>query len=71
MAVCETKIGDGIYGELPFVASLQDGRFWVVGGSLPENTLGGTAVAVIRKSDGAMSTTEGRSDRDMMVLYFG
>jgi len=52
-----TAVWDPIYGarqiqgEQPFRASLRDG-IWTVEGSLPENTVGGVAVAEIAKRDG-------------------
>lgn len=40
-----------IRGEQPYRASLRDG-IWTVEGSLPENSIGGVAVAEIAKRDG-------------------
>jgi hypothetical protein len=40
-----------IASERPYVATLADGK-WTVTGSLPEGWVGGTAIAVISKSDG-------------------
>jgi hypothetical protein len=40
-----------IASEKPYVATLAGGK-WTVTGSLPEGWLGGTAIAVISKSDG-------------------
>ncbi len=42
---------EGIADEKPYTAVLSNG-VWFVDGSLPENTRGGTAHAVISKEDG-------------------
>jgi NTF2 fold immunity protein len=51
-AVAGSVYGDEkIQKQRPFRA-VRTGEFWVVFGSLPEKTLGGTAVTVIRASNG-------------------
>jgi NTF2 fold immunity protein len=51
-AVAGSVYGDEkIQKQKPFRA-VRTGEFWVVFGSLPEKTLGGTAVTVIRASNG-------------------
>jgi NTF2 fold immunity protein len=51
-AVAGSVYGDEkIQKQRPFRA-IRTGEFWVVFGSLPEKTLGGTAVTVIRASNG-------------------
>jgi NTF2 fold immunity protein len=51
-AVAGSVYGDEkIQKQKPFRA-VRTGEFWVVFGSLPEKTLGGTAVTVIRSSNG-------------------
>lgn len=50
--VASSVFGDEkIQKQKPFQA-MRSGDFWVVFGSLPPNTLGGTAVSVIRASNG-------------------
>jgi len=44
--------GDSIYRSKPFKANLVDDSIWVVEGSLPKGSIGGTPYAEIRKSDG-------------------
>ena len=52
VAVWSPIYGDRqIASEKPYVARLTDGK-WTVTGSLPKGWLGGTAIAVISKSDG-------------------
>ena len=52
VAVWSPIYGDKqISSEKPYVATLADGK-WTVTGSLPKGWVGGTAIAVISKSDG-------------------
>jgi len=50
-------VGNPVYGEeqiaaeMPFIATLKEGR-WTVVGSLPKGAIGGVATAVISKKDG-------------------
>ena len=51
-AVASTVFGDGhIQKQKPFLA-VRSGDFWVVYGSVPGGGLGGSAVSVIRASNG-------------------
>jgi len=44
--------GEKVYKERPFVAELNADGIWTVHGTLPSGTVGGTAMAQIRKTDG-------------------
>ncbi|MDD5260923.1 MAG: YbbC/YhhH family protein [Methylacidiphilales bacterium] len=53
VAVWEPIYGEKqIAGEKPYKAKLGSNNIWIVEGSLPENTIGGVAIAEIAKDDG-------------------
>lgn len=43
--------GEQIYNEKPFHATLKNDSIWIVEGTLPEGTLGGTAYIEIQRKD--------------------
>ena len=43
--------GDAIYNEKPFNAVLKNDSIWIIYGTLPNNTVGGTFTIEFRKSD--------------------
>ncbi len=52
-AVVRAAYGEEALRDKPFVA-VRSGDYWVVRGTVPEGSLGGTPITVIRAKDGAV-----------------